>query len=457
VVRSVVNAEQESIPGVAVTIRGFSEAARLAAKADGVGDLAVAEYPVAIGIQNPDEIKETIRASLFDQIVAGLTGKANGEAPRSVRSAEEPGEIVFRGSLAETNAHFQAEEWSDGLPIVPPTHERIDAFLAFSERSADEVIAVLPQANLAATPRNIAANAVMAGCRPEHMPLLIAAVEAIGDEHYNLANIGTTGALVPFLLINGPIVAALGIESRGQLISRGPNPALGRALGLIVRNIAGYRPGRNYLGTFGYQPPFTLAENEAESPWQPFHVERGFPAESSTVTAGAAMTWGYPPAPHSRPEKGGAEVALELLCREIYKKTILHCLPERGPDAFRHMVTLLLTPPIARSLADAGYSKQDVREYLFEHARVTRRELEWHTRFSFAQPMSIEEKVERGLFPDDYLVGPDELVRLLPSPDIVHPIVCGEPGRNRLMGLHSVYVEPTTKEIALPKDWAKRI
>jgi hypothetical protein len=414
-----------------------------------LADLAIAEYPVAIGIQNPDDIKETIRASLFEQIVTGLTGAANGAA-QTEQSGAAPDAAVFEGDLEQINSHFADREWSDGLAIIPPTAARVAAFLRFTGRDPDEVIAVLPQANLAATPRNIAANGVMAGCRPEHMPILIAAVEAIGDEHYNLGNIGTTGTLVPYLLINGPIVEQLGIESRGQLISRGPNPALGRALGLIVRNIAGYRPGRNYLGTFGYQLPFALAENEAASPWQPFHVEHGFDKEQSVVTAGASMIWGYPPAPHSRPEKSGAQVTLELLCRELYKKTILHCLPERGPDGFRHMVTLLITPPIAQSLAAEGYSKQDVRQYLYENATVTRRELEWHTRYSFAQAFTVEEKVEKGMFPEDFLVGPDDMVRLLPSPDILHLIVCGEPGRNRLMGMHSVYVKPTSRAVELP-------
>ncbi|MDA1100101.1 MAG: hypothetical protein O2967_14070 [Proteobacteria bacterium] len=448
------NAERENIPGVAVTIKGFSDAARLAAKADGLANLAIAEYPVAIGIQAPEDIKETVQRSLFAQIVDGLTGAAN-RAGTEKEATANPDSAVFEGTLDAINQHFAANAWSDGLAIIPPTQERVAAFLRFTDRRPDEIISVLPQANLAATPLNIAANGVMAGCRPEHMPILIAAVQAIGDEHYNLGNIGTTGTLVPYLLINGPIVAQLKIESRGQLISRGPNPSLGRALGLIVRNIAGYRPGRNYLGTFGYQIPFALAENEAESPWPPFHVEQGFDAAQSTVTAGGSMFWGYPPAPHSRPEKSGAQVTLELLCREIYKKTILHCLPEQGPDAFRHMITLLLTPPIAQSLADEGYSKQDVRDYLYENARVTRRELEWHTKFSFAQPMSIEEKVEKGLFPTAYLVGPDEMVRLLPSPDILHLIVCGEPGRNRLMGFHSVYVKPTSKEIELPRNWER--
>jgi hypothetical protein len=136
----------------------------------------------------------------------------------------------------------------------------------------------------------------------------------------------------------------------------------------------------------------------------------------------------------------------------MYKKTILHSLPETGPDAFPHMITCLLTPAVAKSLSDAGYSKQDIREYLYENARVPLKELEWHMKYSFAQPMSIREKVERKILSEEYLVGPDQMVRLLSSPDMVSIVVCGDPGRNRIMGLHAVYIRPTIKEIkTLPK------
>jgi hypothetical protein len=449
-VRPAADCDKEGIPGVVVAIKGFTDVAHFAAKAAGVEDLAVAEYPLAIGIQDPDEIRETIKESLMDQIVEGLINpKGTSESPDET-GEWNPRETVFSGSLDEVNDYFFRQGWSDGLSIIPPSIERIEKFLAFTDKDPDQEIAVLPQANLKAVPWNIAANAVMAGCRPEVMPILIAAVEAIGDEKYNLANIGTTGTLVPFLIINGPIIKQLEIESGGQLISRGANPAIGRAFALIIRNIAGYRPGISYMGTFGYQMPFVLAENEEESPWEPFHVEHGFDKNRSTVTAGGTMIWGYPPAPHSRPEKSGAAVALELLCREMYKKTILHSLPETGSDAFPHMITCLLTPAVAKSLADAGYSKKDVREYLYENARVPLKELEWHTKYTFAQPMSIREKVERGLLPEEYLVEQDQMVRLLSSPDIVSIIVCGDPGRNRVMGFDAAYVQPSIKEIKLP-------
>ena len=161
-------------------------------------------------------------------------------------------------------------------------------------------------------PWNIAANAVMAGCRPDAMPLLIAAVEAIADNTYNLNNIGTTWGVLPFLLINGPAAERLGIENGGQLISKGANPALGRALGLIIKNIAGYKLGRNYMGTFGYPKNFVIAENENESPWDPYHVEQGFRKEDTTVTACGTVTWGWPPAIYGTPDKTAAQTALEF-------------------------------------------------------------------------------------------------------------------------------------------------
>ena len=125
----------------------------------------------------------------------------------------------------------------------------------------------------------------MAGCRPDSMPLLIAAVEAIADNRYNLNNIGTTWGVLPFLLVNGPRSSGSVSRRAGSSISKGENRAIGRALGLIIKNIAGYKLGRNYMGTFGYPLNFVIAENDAESPWEPYHVEHGFRKADTTVTA----------------------------------------------------------------------------------------------------------------------------------------------------------------------------
>ena len=349
--------------------------------------------------------------------------------------------------------YFEARGWSDGLPIVAPTVERVAAFLSYAGHHADDEIAVLPSANLRATPRNIAVNAVMAGCAPAHMPLLIAAVEALGDEHCSLNNIGSSSGIFPFILVNGPIAKQLGIEHGPQLISRGPNPALGRAIGLIVRNIAGFRPGASYMGTFGYPLAFALAENGDASPWEPFHVEHGYAPEANTVTVGVTNNWGSAPAPYDTPDKTGAQTALELLCREITHKTRLFNFPGRGPGAEAVMLTLLLSPPVAKSLAAAGYSKADVKRYVHEHARMPLREFEWVVKYTMIERTTLRARVEAGVLPPEFLGAPDERVRILSSPDILHVIVCGDPHRNRVMVLEGGHTQPTTREVRLPSNW----
>jgi hypothetical protein len=432
-----------------VTLTGFTEVAHQAAKAMGVEDLRIAEYPGAVGVHQQDVIQDNVEKVLFERIIDGLTTpRADGGSAASM-TLRNPEEIVFRGTPDQINDFFFSQQWTDGLPIIPPTPERVEAFLHYTDRAPSECIATLPQANLEAVPWNIAANAVMAGCRPEHMPVLIAAVEAIGDEHYNLNNIGTTWGVVPYLLINGPIVKQLGIANAGQLISKGPNPALGRALGLIIKNIAGYQPGENYMGTFGYPLCFALAENEAETPWEPFHVERGFDRNASTVTAGATVTWGWPPSPYDTSDKTAARSALEFLRVDITKRPCLPRLAERGPQGFRNMITVLLAPPVAKALAAAGYSKQAIREYLYEHAKVPVSELGWGLTYGHPEAFTVRDYVELGIYPQEYLVEPEEMVRVLPSPDVVHIVVCGDPDRNRVMTLWSGYVQPVTKKIDL--------
>jgi hypothetical protein len=435
---------------VVVTTTGFSALARFTGKAGGVENLGIAEYPGPLGIHDADLIAANIGETLVAQVVEGLTraGAGAGSAARS--DARDSREIVCTGTTREITRFFESQEWSDGLPIVPPTVERIESFLRHTGRGADEEIAVLPSANLRATPWNIAANAVMAGCVPQHMPLLIAAVEALGDERASLNNIGSSSGIVPYVLVNGPAAKQLGIASGPQMISRGPNPALGRAVGLIVRNIAGFRPGASYMGTFGYPLAIAFAENEDESPWAPFHVDQGYDRSQSTVTVGVTNNWGSAPSPYDTPDRPGAQVTLELLSREILGKTRLFNFPGRGPDAEHVMLTLLLSPPVARSLADAGYSKAQVRQHLFEHTTMRLGDFDWIVQYTMILRTTLRERVEAGILPPEFLGAPDDRVRVLSSPDILHVVVCGDPHRNRVMVLEGGHTRPTTRPIREP-------
>ena len=442
-------AEKLGIPSVVVTTTGFTAIAKAAGKAQGVTGLRVAEYPGAVGVHNEALVEKNVEMVLIDRIVSELTQPRANEAENASATARRANDIVFEGTFDEINDYFSRQLWSDELPVIPPTLERVAAFLKHTRRAPDEQIAILPQANLVATPVNIAANAVMAGCKPELMPVLIAAVEAIADNGYNLNNIGSTWGVLPFLLINGPAAKKLGIENGAQLVNKGANPALGRALGLIIKDIAGYKLSRNYMGTFGYPMNFVIAENEAECPWEPYHVEHGFDKVDSTVTACGTVTWGWAPAIYGTEEKNAAQSALEFLSIEVTKKPCLARLVERGANGFQNMITFMIAPPVANALASAGYTKQKIREYVYEHARVPRRELEFLIEYGHSEAFKFPDMVERGLLPKEYLVEENDLVRVLPGADVINIVVCGDPDRNRLMVLWGGYIKPVSKKIEL--------
>ena len=444
------------MPTVVVTTTGFSALARHTGTAAGVDKLSIAEYPGPLGIQDTSEITRNIEAGLIDRIVERLTRETSAAAS-GANISRDPRAIICSGTVEEIERFFRANDWTDGLPIVPPTTARIENFLRYVGRAPDDEIAILPSANLRATPWNIAANAVMAGCRAEHMPLLVAAVEALADERCSLSNIGSSSGIVPYMLVNGPIAKALGIEAGAQLISRGPNPTLGRALGLIVRNIAGFRPGASYMGTFGYPLAFALAEHEDESPWEPFQVGQGYARDASTVTIGVTNNWGSSPSPSDMPDQSGAQTALDLICKEVTKKTRLFNFPAIGPEAEKVMITVLMSPPVAKSLAAAGYSKQDVQRYVHEHARMPLGDFDWVLRYTATMRTTSRERVQAGMLPPEFAGASGDWVRVLSSPDIVHIVVCGDPYRNRLMVMEGGHTQPTTRRVELPANWSELV
>jgi len=420
-----------------------------------VPGLGVAEYPSTLAIDSEAVIRENFEKMTFDRIIEALTKPVKESKGRQETRSEGTLEEM-EGSLEEINEYFYRRNLTDGLPIIPPTTERVEEFLKYTDRSPHEEIAILPPGNLRATPSIIAANGVMAGCRPEHMPILIAAVEAIADPDYDLEQIGTTYGLNPFLLINGPIIKQLGIEHGVGLISRGSNPAMGRALGLIIRNIAGFRPGEQRMGTFGYILPFVLAEDEEGSPWEPFHVGRGFDRNTSTVTAGGTVNWGGQAFPSGTDPEG----LLKIICREIVRHIVLHIQMVFGKMA---MCTVIINPSVAQGIARGGYSKKDAEQYLFENSRVTIGEISFECKYGFGNGGSqticslaaIEGRTGSLKEWADLEDQPDVTVPAMGYPGLTHIAVCGDPVRNKAMVFYTCYSRPTTKEIKLPANWGK--
>ena len=251
--------------------------------------------------------------------------------------------------------------WTDGLPIIPPTPQSVQAFVAAAKRPPDEVIGnPLPPRKGQATVAVIAVNAIMAGCRPEYMPVLIAAVEGLTDPGFPLELMQvTTNPMTPFLLVNGPVRQRLDINCGTGCLGPGwrANATIGRAVRLLLFNVGGALPGVYSKVSFGspLRYSYICGENEEENPWLPFHVERGYDRGQSTVTVFKASNFCN--------ISGGEGVGAEEILRHIAAN-----MPSMygGGDG----VLLLLGINHARSLFEAGLSKHDIRRKLWEVARL---------------------------------------------------------------------------------------
>jgi hypothetical protein len=258
---------------------------------------------------------------------------------------------------------------TDGLPVVPPTRERVAAAVAATGRAADELVALVPPNYGRATVEKIAINAVMAGCRPEYLPVVVAAVDAVCDEAFDLHGVSaTTNAPAPLVVINGPVRAALDVNCGAGVFGPGwrANATIGRALRLVCVNVGGARPGVVSMSTLAHPGRYTYCIGEAEehSPWEPLHVEHGFAREQSTVAvlAADAPISVYDQRSRTAPDLC-ATLAGTLAVIEHHKMT-------HWGDTF-----VVLSPEHAAIVGGDGWSKSDVRKFLFERLQRPVREL----------------------------------------------------------------------------------
>lgn len=257
----------------------------------------------------------------------------------------------------------------DGLPVVQPTRSRVEEFLAAVDRPGDEVVGEIPPSYTPIDVQTTAANAVMAGCEPSYFPVVLTALEASLAEQFNLYGIlATTHPCWPSVVVNGPLAAELGINAEANAYGQGSraNATIGRALTLVYMNAGGAIPGKGDKATHGGPHKFGLCvgENEAESPWDPLHVERGFDADESTVTVFGTE------APHNINDhvadtpQGILTTAATTMAKV---GTNLAYLSERGEP---HLV---LSPEHAATIARAGWNKTHVKRFLYDQARLPRR------------------------------------------------------------------------------------
>jgi len=319
--------------------------------------------------------------------------------------------FVFPGAYDEVDAHYQDRGWTDGLPIVPPTEAAVAEFLGWTDRDPREVVGVLPPRQGEATVERLAINAVMAGCRPEYLPVVVAAIEALADPLFNLDSVqATTHPVAPLIVVNGPIGRELGLNAGYNAFGQGfrPNVTIGRAVRLVLMNVGGGLPGTGDRATQGSPAKiaYCVAENETDNPWEPLHVEAGFPRDVSVVTAFGCE------APHNIQDHY-SNTGVGVL------RTIAGAMGQAGSNNLlgAGWPLLSLGPEHAATIARDGFSKRQVKEFLFEHAR-----------FPLARlgPEYRRYQVERRHAVD----APDTMLPIVRAADDISVIVVGGAGKH---------------------------
>ncbi len=282
---------------------------------------------------------------------------------RTLRSAR----IEVADPLAAIEMYFD-KGWTDGLPVVPPTEQKIWEMLDAMGKQPEDVLGSIPTRARTITAEKLAINAIMAGCLPVYAPVLLAAVEALCDPAFSVHGpTASTSGMGVLIIVNGPIASQIGVNARENLFGPGwrANATIGRALRLLLRNVCGAIPGVLDRSCFGHPGKFTycIAEDEAHSPWIPLHAERGLPPEESAVTLMAGES-PHQVANHSEQDP------------EAILASIADAMATAGRlGQSRQQFVLIIAGEHRRRFADARWSKKDIRRWLYERAARSAEEL----------------------------------------------------------------------------------
>ncbi len=335
------------------------------------------------------------------------TGSSDSAPIEPTRAGPDPSDLDAWLDWAEEQG------WGDGLPLIPPTPQRVDAFLELLPRGIDPdaMVATLPPRGGLATRRLLAVNAVMAGCRPEHLPVLTTAVRALAEPRINLRGVNaTTHPVAPLVLVHGEAVERLGFNAGLGTFGPGAraNAAVGRALRLVLMHVAGARPGAGDASTQGHPAKYgyCAAENVGQSPWESYPSSLGLETPSAvTVACGEG--------PHNVQDHD-ARSAVHTLEQIASTMTTLgsNNAPVSSAEWF-----VILGPEHAASIAAAGFSRRDVQGFLYEKARLPM------ARFRRAFEITQFAAWEHALADDD-------LKPIMRHPDLVRVLVAGGAGKH---------------------------
>lgn len=454
--------ERAGVPTVSLVSQGFVGLAKTSSLGMGMPDLGIAMVPGHPDVQTDDELERNVMSVTLEHVINCLTTLEQGMA---VIVEPGPRDVVFEGTIDEVNRYFYENLWTDGVPIMPPTLGRIEAFLAFTDRDPNEVLGVMLPENRAATIWSIAVNGVMAGCRPEYMPVLVALVEAMVDPSYGVEHSGNTPGSETQIVINGPLIKELGFNYEQGAMRDGfqANTSIGRFWRLYLSNVTGFQRHQNDKSTFGGTWRVVLAENEdtlAEIGWPGLCADLGLVNGENGIFI-ARYT-------------GGKVIA------SVYGKSAEECLPYLA-DAVKNMAgweliftlgvasgtykpLLVMSPIIAKTIARSGFSKADVQKYLFEHTRIPARQFEnylgGYTNFVPGR-RKLFDLVNLGKAPKIFGASrdPERLVPIVFRAEDIMIAVGGDPLRtNCYVFCQNGYIgSPTAKPVVLPTDWRARL
>jgi hypothetical protein len=426
-VYNTIAAEEMGKPSVAVTNQTYLVEEGSAASGRGMPGVRVVWDSIHseewVDERDSPERVEAGVAPLLDNIIDALTRPLTDEekSPKQ-KEPEKPSRILFRGDLNEVNQFFYRRGWGDGLPVIPPTEAAVAEMLTGTDLPPDHVVTRMGPRLGKATVEKIAVNAVMAGALPTHLPVIIAGVQALPERATRWDNYqDSQGSWVPFWIINGPVRndilvnCGIGIFSPGDIA----NAAIGRAMGLIIKNIGGIRKGIEDAGSFGNPGKYTMVigEWEEESPWESFHVERGFKKEDSTLSVLFPNMFRW-----TIPMGVGAEGILDPIAMNI--------------RAYG-MCVIVIPPGTAKFLSDEGFTKQKTKEYIAEHAPPM-------------EPFRLQSSDDSRELPPMPPPGS--------STDHMTILVAGGPGGAYIAsGAWIQWQEYVTKKIELPKAWDKLV
>ncbi len=446
--RASVAAEAAGVPSVSLLCEGFERQAAATARGVGFDGLAVAVMRGHVDSQTIDDVATSFVAHTLEQVIDGLTGVRSNESDGD----DEPGalDIVVSGTVEEINHHFADHGWSEGLAIIPPTRDSVTAFIEPSGNDAWRLLGTARPSGRDITVWAVAVNAVMAGCRPEELPVLLAIAEIIAGQSYGVEHSGNTTGADALVVLNGPVITDLGFNYGQGALREGAraNTAVARWLRLFLRNVCGFTAEEHDKATFGNSTRVVLAEDEAalaEIGWPPFSADFGFTRGDDVVTmvrinGGLIVGSVFGSSP---------EEILPYLADGLVRVTGWELTHVYGLGHGDYRPLLVLSPVLAGVFARAGWSKQDVRRALFEQARMPAWRFEkligeWSN--LTAGRRTLSELAENGLLPDEFARSdnPERLVPIVTATDKIMIAVAGDPNRTNAYvmsndGLHGAW------------------